>query len=46
MSSEIQKKFDHISMDYDRQRKQLIPCFNDFYGVAVSLLEPVCEKLF
>ncbi|MCG9969454.1 class I SAM-dependent methyltransferase [Pelotomaculum terephthalicicum JT] len=44
MSSEIQKKFDHISMDYDRQRKQLIPCFNDFYGVAVSLLEPVCEK--
>ncbi|OPY61108.1 MAG: bifunctional 3-demethylubiquinone-9 3-methyltransferase/ 2-octaprenyl-6-hydroxy phenol methylase [Pelotomaculum sp. PtaU1.Bin065] len=40
MSSDIRMKFDHISMDYDRQRKQLIPCFNDFYGIAIALIEP------
>ena len=44
MSSDIRMKFDHISMDYDRQRKQLIPCFKDFYSIAVSLIEPISKS--
>jgi len=43
-NSDIRMKFDHISLNYDRQRKQLIPCFEDFYGIAVSLIESVAER--
>jgi tRNA (cmo5U34)-methyltransferase len=25
--------------DYDAQRRRLVPCFNDFYGTAVSVIE-------
>lgn len=35
------KLFDAVATDYDRQRRQLIPCFDAFYGMAVSLVEPV-----
>lgn len=35
--SEIQKKFDAVSKKYDEQRKKLIPCFDDFYGISVSI---------
>lgn len=35
--SEIQRKFDAISKKYDEQRKKFIPCFDDFYGIAVSV---------
>ncbi|MGV8077511.1 MAG: class I SAM-dependent methyltransferase [Methanosarcina sp.] len=34
---EIQRQFDDISKKYDEQRKKFIPCFDDFYGVSVSL---------
>lgn len=34
--SEIQRKFDAVSKKYDEQRKKLIPCFDDFYGISVS----------
>lgn len=34
---EIQRKFDEISRKYNEQRKRFIPCFDDFYGVAVSI---------
>jgi len=44
MSSDIRMKFDHISVNYDRQRKQLIPCFEDFYGIALSMIKPVSER--
>lgn len=44
MNNDIRTKFNHISMDYDRQRKQLIPCFEDFYGIAVSMIDPLTEK--
>jgi tRNA (cmo5U34)-methyltransferase len=37
MREEIIVKFDEISRKYDDQRKKLIPCFEDFYGTAVSL---------
>ncbi|WP_292371396.1 MULTISPECIES: class I SAM-dependent methyltransferase [unclassified Methanosarcina] len=35
--SEIQKKFDDISKKYDEQRRKFIPCFDDFYGMLVSV---------
>jgi len=35
--SEIQRKFDAISKKYDEQRRKFIPCFDDFYGAAVSV---------
>ena len=35
--SEIQRKFDAISKKYDEQRRKFIPCFDDFYGTAVSV---------
>lgn len=35
--SEIQRNFDAISEKYDEQRKKLIPRFDDFYGISVSL---------
>lgn len=35
--SEIQRKFDDISKKYDEQRKKFIPCFDDFYGISVSV---------
>lgn len=35
--SEIQRKFDAVSRKYDEQRKKLIPCFDDFYEISVSV---------
>lgn len=37
--SQIQSKFNEISKNYDSQRRKLIPCFDEFYGVAVSVAE-------
>ena len=34
----IQKAFDEGAKDYDFARKQLIPCFDDFYGTALDLI--------
>jgi tRNA (cmo5U34)-methyltransferase len=36
---EVMIKFDEISQAYDVQRRKLIPCFDDFYAIAVSLAE-------
>jgi tRNA (cmo5U34)-methyltransferase len=30
--------FDHAAADYDRTRRQFIPCFDDFYGTALALI--------
>ena len=38
---EIQNQFNAVSEKYDRQRRFLIPCFNDFYGTALTLSEEV-----
>lgn len=38
---EIQNQFNTVSEKYDRQRRFLIPCFDDFYGVALNLSEEV-----
>ncbi|PKM77244.1 MAG: SAM-dependent methyltransferase [Firmicutes bacterium HGW-Firmicutes-15] len=37
--SEVKKKFNDNAGQYDSQRKKLIPCFDDFYSIAVSIAE-------
>ena len=32
----IQSKFNSVAQQYDQQRKKLIPCFDDFYQIAVE----------
>jgi tRNA (cmo5U34)-methyltransferase len=39
MDASIEHLFDAVAKGYDRQRKQLIPCFDEFYGMALSLAE-------
>ena len=34
----IKNTFDSAARDYDKARKQLIPCFDEFYGVALELI--------
>ncbi|ABW66892.1 class I SAM-dependent methyltransferase [Desulfosudis oleivorans] len=35
---EISGLFDQCAMDYDRDRPVLVPCFDDFYGAALSAI--------
>ena len=35
----ILTKFDEIAQKYDSQRRKLIPCFDDFYNTAASLVQ-------
>jgi len=37
--SDIKIKFNENASHYDGQRKKLIPCFNDFYSIATSIVE-------
>jgi tRNA (cmo5U34)-methyltransferase len=37
--SQIQNKFDEISKKYDSQRRSLIPCFDDFYDISISVAD-------
>ncbi|MFF3925032.1 class I SAM-dependent methyltransferase [Paenibacillus lactis] len=39
MDPSVKDLFDAVAGDYDRERRQLIPCFDDFYGMALSLVE-------
>jgi tRNA (cmo5U34)-methyltransferase len=34
----VREAFDKGAKDYDSARKQLIPCFNEFYGTALDLI--------
>lgn len=34
----IMEKFNHHANQYDEQRRKLIPCFDDFYSIPISLL--------
>ncbi|MDQ8738283.1 class I SAM-dependent methyltransferase [Paenibacillus sp. LHD-38] len=36
MSDIVKKHFDAVAPNYDQQRRQLIPCFDDFYGMAAD----------
>ncbi len=35
----IKEQFDRIAKDYDSQRKQLVPCFDDYYHLPLTMLE-------
>jgi len=35
----IKEQFDSIAERYDKQRRQLIPCFDDFYNLPLSVLD-------
>lgn len=39
MKDEIKRLFDANASHYDPERRQLIPCFDDFYGMALSLVD-------
>lgn len=39
MIDDVIKGFDANAKEYDQERKQLIPCFDDFYGMAVHLVK-------
>ncbi|MNZ85623.1 ubiquinone/menaquinone biosynthesis methyltransferase [compost metagenome] len=39
MSEIMKKQFDEVARQYDQQRRQLIPCFDDFYGIASDWVE-------
>lgn len=39
MNPSVKTLFDAVANEYDQQRKQLIPCFDEFYGMALSLTE-------
>lgn len=34
----IQEQFNAVAKDYDKQRRLFIPCFKDFYGIAIENL--------
>ncbi|OBZ10998.1 trans-aconitate 2-methyltransferase [Bacillus sp. FJAT-26390] len=38
MSDIVKQHFDAVAPQYDRQRRQLIPCFDDFYGIATDMV--------
>jgi tRNA (cmo5U34)-methyltransferase len=44
MGEKIITEFDNISSSYDRQREQLIPCFQDFYNSSVAIAEVDTER--
>jgi tRNA (cmo5U34)-methyltransferase len=37
--SDVRLKFNENASQYDDQRKRLIPCFDDFYSIAISIAE-------
>ncbi|MBP3966478.1 class I SAM-dependent methyltransferase [Paenibacillus lignilyticus] len=39
----VRRTFDDTAAVYDQQRRKLIPCFDDFYGVASALAEVETE---
>lgn len=40
----IQEQFNAIAKDYDKQRQLFIPCFDDFYGMAIEGLTLTMEE--
>lgn len=39
----IKEQFNAVAREYDKQRRLFIPCFDDFYGVAVENIDPPTE---
>lgn len=44
MCDNIKMEFDNLSSNYDRQRKQIVPCFQDFYNSSVAIAEVDTEN--
>lgn len=42
--SEVKRLFDAAATAYDRERRGLIPCFDDFYGMALSLVDSEAQN--
>lgn len=42
--SDLCKQFDAVAKQYDQQRKQLIPCFDDYYNMALSVMDAIGSK--
>ncbi|GAB6180343.1 class I SAM-dependent methyltransferase [Desulfotomaculum defluvii] len=42
--SDVKAKFNENANQYDNQRKKFIPCFEDFYSIAVSIAESNSES--
>lgn len=42
--SKVMVKFDQIAGDYDNQRRKLIPCFDDFYDIPVSIVDTINDS--
>ena len=40
----VKETFDRVAEEYDRDRRILIPCFDDFYGMVVSLLQQLGKQ--
>lgn len=40
-SDSIQSQFAAVASVYDRQRRELIPCFDDFYTIPIALSHQV-----
>ena len=40
----VKEQFDAVATEYDQQRRHLIPCFDDFYGMALSLADSPKEQ--
>jgi tRNA (cmo5U34)-methyltransferase len=38
-NKDVVLKFNQVAHAYDNQRRKLIPCFDDFYSIAVSIAE-------
>lgn len=43
MNERMKEQFDAVAPNYDNQRRQLIPCFDDFYGIATELVNCASE---
>ena len=39
----IKEQFDSIAKEYDRQRRQILPCFDDYYNLPLAMLEYSAE---
>ena len=43
-SNTVRDKFNENALKYDNQRKKLIPCFDDFYSIPISIIETQKES--
>ncbi|MCM3171808.1 class I SAM-dependent methyltransferase [Paenibacillus sp. MER 99-2] len=43
MKASVKYLFDKVAQDYDQQRRTLIPCFDEFYGMALDLIDSSLE---